>query len=52
MSYKGHVLETKYCPDLFVFEAIVVELKAVTELASGHEAQLFNYMRIVSQLDT
>ena len=25
---------------------IVVELKAVTELTSEHEAQLFNYMRI------
>ena len=49
MSYKGQVLETKYCPDLFVFEAIVVELKAVTELASEHEAQLFNYMRIARQ---
>jgi GxxExxY protein len=37
---------TRYTPDLFVFEGIVVELKAVTELVSDHEAQLFNYMRI------
>jgi len=44
--YKGRPLATRYKPDLFVFGAIVVELKAVTELVSDHEAQLFNYMRI------
>ena len=49
VSYKGHTLQTCFVPDLFVFEAIVVELKAVTELVSDHEAQLFNYMRIASQ---
>ena len=36
-------------PDLVVFGGIVVELKAVTELISEHEAQLFNYMRIARQ---
>ena len=46
MFYKEHLLETRYKPDLFVYEGIVVELKAVTELVSDHEAQLFNYMRI------
>lgn len=44
--YKGRQLETRYRPDFLVFEQIVVELKAVTELAPEHEAQLFNYMRI------
>lgn len=44
--YKGQKLETIYKPDLFVFHAIPVELKAVKELVSDHEAQLFNYMRI------
>jgi GxxExxY protein len=44
--YKSHQLETTYIPDLLVFDGIVVELKAVTELAPEHEAQLFNYMRI------
>lgn len=46
MHYKEHRLQTTYRPDLFVFNAIVVELKAVSELISDHEAQLFNYMRI------
>ena len=44
--YKDRQLETRYKPDLFVFDGIVVEVKAVTELTSEHEAQLFNYMRI------
>jgi GxxExxY protein len=47
--YKGQQLETRYKPDLFVFEALVVELKAVTDLISEHEAQLFNYLRIARQ---
>jgi GxxExxY protein len=47
--YKGHELETRYKPDLLVYGGIVVELKAVTQLASEHEAQLFNYMRIARQ---
>lgn len=44
--FKGHKLSTKYQPDLLVFREIVVELKAIKALASEHEAQLFNYMRI------
>ena len=47
--YKGRQLDTRYEPDLFVCGGIVVELKAVTELVSEHEAQLFNYMRIARQ---
>ena len=47
--YKDRPLEAQYKPDLFVYEAIVVELKAVAELISDHEAQLFNYMRIARQ---
>jgi hypothetical protein len=31
---------------LVVYDAIVVELKALSELNADHEAQLFNYMRI------
>lgn len=46
VAYKDRTLTTDYRPDLLVFEEIVVELKAVTTLASEHEAQLFNYMRI------
>ena len=44
--FKGHLLNAKYRPDLLVFGEVVVELKALKELCSDHEAQLFNYMRI------
>jgi GxxExxY protein len=44
--YKRRPLKKRYVPDLFVYDQIVVELKAVSELLSEHEAQLLNYMRI------
>jgi len=44
--YKGRQLNKRYIPDFFVFGCLDVELKAVTELAQEHEAQLINYMRI------
>ena len=47
--YKGRELKKRYIPDLFVFESIVVELKAVSQLLPEHEAQLINYMRITKQ---
>jgi GxxExxY protein len=47
--YKGQLLDTSYKPDLIVYRAMVVELKAVSDLVSDHEAQLFNYMRISRQ---
>jgi GxxExxY protein len=47
--YKGSELHKRYIPDLIVFGCLLVELKAVTEMASEHEAQLFNYMRIAQQ---
>jgi GxxExxY protein len=47
--YKDRRLKKRYVPDLFVFNCLVVELKAVTALNSEHEAQLYNYMRITRQ---
>ena len=47
--YKGLELKKRYVPDLFVFNGLVVELKAVSQLLPEHEAQLFNYMRITKQ---
>ncbi len=46
MFYKGYELRKRYIPDLYAFESIVIELKAVSELTSEHYAQLMNYMRI------
>src|SRR5688572_6897309 len=47
--YKGRELKKRYVPDLFVFGCLVVELKAVSQLAPEHEAQLLNYLRITRQ---
>jgi GxxExxY protein len=47
--YKGRELKKRYVPDLFVLGCLVVEPKAVIELAPEHEAQLLNYMRIARQ---
>lgn len=44
--YKSRPLVHCYIPDLVVFKGIVVELKAISTLASEHEGQLLNYMRI------
>jgi GxxExxY protein len=44
--YKDNLLATSYRPDLLVCDAIVVELKAVSEIVPDHDAQLFNYLRI------
>lgn len=49
LQYKGRPIEKVYIPDMFVFNAIVVELKSVRELIPEHEAQLFNYLRIAQQ---
>jgi len=45
--YKGRQLKKRYVPDLYVHGRIVVELKAVSQLAPEHEAQLLNYMRLL-----
>ena len=43
--YKKHFLEKKYRMDIVV-DDIIVELKSVTGLVSGHRAQLCNYLRL------
>lgn len=45
LAYKGQTLEQSYKPDLICFDKIIVELKAVSELANEHKAQLFNYLK-------
>jgi GxxExxY protein len=45
LEYKGRILRTKYEPDLICFDHIVVELKAVKELADEHRAQVQNYLK-------
>ena len=44
--YKGEAIEKTYIPDLWCYDAIIVELKAVKELTREHEAQLANYLHL------
>lgn len=46
--YKQNKLEKVYIPDLFVYDGIIAELKAVKELNDEHRAQLMNYMKITN----
>ena len=41
--YRNHQLEKTYVPDLFVFDRIVVELKAVAAIPPEHESSSMNY---------
>ena len=43
LNYKVYTLKQTYKPDFICYGQIVVELKAVSSLASEHEAQLLNY---------
>jgi len=45
LHYKGDRLEQTYKPDFICFERIIVELKAVKELANEHRAQVHNYLK-------
>ena len=44
--YKKKKLAKTYIPDLYVFNGIMAELKAVRKITEEHQAQLLNYMRI------
>ena len=46
LEYKGQRLDCGYRLDLLVGGAVVVEVKAVDEIAPVHEAQLLTYMRL------
>lgn len=45
VTYKGQKLRQAYVPDFLCFDQIIVELKAASEIAPGHRAQLLNYLR-------
>ena len=44
LSYKGRTLKQIYKPDLICFGSVLVELKAVSQLADEHRAQVINYL--------
>lgn len=44
LHYKEEPLLQMYKPDLICFEKIIIEIKAVRELAPEHRAQVINYL--------
>jgi GxxExxY protein len=49
LTYRQEILLQTYRPDLVCFGKIIVELKAVKEIAPEHQAQILNYLK-ASQL--
>jgi GxxExxY protein len=45
LPYKGRPLKQTYIPDFLLFDKIVLEIKAVKELANEHRAQVHNYLK-------
>ena len=43
--YKGEKLKKLYVVDFFVFDKIIVEIKAIDKLTSREEAQVMNYLK-------
>ena len=45
LTYKGLPLSQTFRPDIVCYDKIIVELKAVREIAPEHRAQTLNYLR-------
>ena len=45
LEYKGQKLKQVYVPDFICCDKIIVELKAVIQLADEHRAQVHNYLK-------
>jgi len=45
LQYKGQLLAAKYEADFICFEAIVLEVKAVSAFHDRHRAQVHNYLK-------
>jgi GxxExxY protein len=46
LTYKGLKLDCGYRLDLLVNDAVIVEVKSVSDLAPIHDAQLLSYLKI------
>src|ERR1044072_4483295 len=46
--YEGHVVG-EFFADLWVCDAVIVELKSVRTIVSAHETQLVNYLKATHQ---
>jgi GxxExxY protein len=46
IRYKGHELDCRYKLDIVVDDTLILEIKAVDQIAPIHEAQLITYLRL------
>ena len=46
IDYKGEILSSKYQADFICYDKIIVELKALSELAGVHSSQVINYLKV------
>jgi GxxExxY protein len=46
LTYKGLKLDCGYRLDLLIDDAVIVEVKSISDLAPIHEAQLLSYLKI------
>ena len=45
ITYKGIELAKYYCADFVCYDKIIVELKALSEITTEHDAQIINYLK-------
>ena len=45
LNYKGKLRQQTYRPDLIYYDQIILELKAVKEIAPEYQAQIINYLK-------
>ncbi len=43
--YKGQKLNKQYFADFVCYNSVIVELKALSDISSNHEAQILNYLK-------
>lgn len=48
ISYKEQLLQKYYVADFICYDSVLVELKALTDLTTDHEAQLINYLKVTN----
>lgn len=46
LAYKGRTIRSSFRPDFICFGQVILEIKAVSNLAAEHEAQVLNYLNV------
>ena len=46
LHYRDELIEQTYRADFVCYDAIILEIKAVSDIAPAHKAQVLNYLKI------